>query len=71
MLRRRDISTSFFLPPLTFTYLSPMENWAIDQLGMFLGFDPETLKTQVMPYLLSFDSPTALSEHLQVITLED
>jgi hypothetical protein len=29
------------------------------------------LKTQVMPYLLSFDSPTALSEHLQVITLED
>ncbi|KAI8331035.1 putative zinc finger motif, C2HC5-type-domain-containing protein [Chlamydoabsidia padenii] len=42
-----------------------MENWAIDQLGMFLGFDPETLKTQVMPYLMSFDSPTTLSEHLQ------
>ncbi|ORZ14191.1 putative zinc finger motif, C2HC5-type-domain-containing protein [Absidia repens] len=42
-----------------------MDNWVIDQLGVFLGFDPETLQTQVLPYLSSFDSPTALSEHLQ------
>ncbi|CAO3589972.1 unnamed protein product [Absidia cylindrospora] len=42
-----------------------MDNWVIDQLGVFLGFDTETLQTQVLPYLSSFDSPSALSEHLQ------
>ncbi|KAI8093550.1 putative zinc finger motif, C2HC5-type-domain-containing protein [Halteromyces radiatus] len=42
-----------------------MDNWAVDQLSVFLGFDPETLKSQVLPYLFSFDNPTSLSEHLQ------
>ncbi|CAO3606850.1 unnamed protein product [Cunninghamella echinulata] len=41
-----------------------MESWAVNQLSVFLGFDPETLKNQVLPYLMSFDSPISLSEHL-------
>ncbi|KAI8147226.1 putative zinc finger motif, C2HC5-type-domain-containing protein [Fennellomyces sp. T-0311] len=41
-----------------------LESWAVDKLSQFLGIDDETLKTQVLPYLLSFDSPDALQAHL-------
>ncbi|KAI8073176.1 putative zinc finger motif, C2HC5-type-domain-containing protein [Gongronella butleri] len=39
--------------------------WVIDQLAVFLGFDPETLQTQVIPYLMSIESPIELQQHLQ------
>ncbi|KAI8393525.1 putative zinc finger motif, C2HC5-type-domain-containing protein [Radiomyces spectabilis] len=41
------------------------EDWAEEQLSIFLGFDPETLQSQVIPYLLSADSPQVLRENLQ------
>ena len=43
-----------------------LEAWAIDNLSQLLGIDDETLKTQVLPYLMSYDSPDALGEHLMV-----
>ncbi|KAG0172301.1 hypothetical protein DFQ28_008323 [Apophysomyces sp. BC1034] len=41
-----------------------LENWAVEKLSVFLGFDSETLKTQVLPYLMSFTSAEDLTEHL-------
>ncbi|KAI9483757.1 MAG: putative zinc finger motif, C2HC5-type-domain-containing protein [Benjaminiella poitrasii] len=40
------------------------ESWAIDKLSVFLGFDPETLQTQILPYILSTSSSDALTERL-------
>ncbi|ORX55828.1 zf-C2HC5-domain-containing protein [Hesseltinella vesiculosa] len=42
-----------------------MESWVVDQLSVFLGFDPETLQSQMLPYLMSFESPVDLQDHLQ------
>ncbi|KAI8641818.1 putative zinc finger motif, C2HC5-type-domain-containing protein [Parasitella parasitica] len=41
-----------------------LESWAIDKLSVFLGFDPETLQSQILPYLLTSDSPDAFAEQL-------
>ena len=43
-----------------------LENWAIDKLSVFLGFDPETLQSQILPYLLTSESPDAFAEQLMV-----
>ncbi|KAF7724149.1 hypothetical protein EC973_001274 [Apophysomyces ossiformis] len=45
-------------------YHMELEAWATEKLSVFLGFDPETLRTQVMPYLMSFSSAEELTEHL-------
>ncbi|KAI8986552.1 putative zinc finger motif, C2HC5-type-domain-containing protein [Pilobolus umbonatus] len=41
-----------------------LESWAIDKLSVFLGFDSETLSTQILPYLLSATTPDAFAEQL-------
>ncbi|CEP07133.1 hypothetical protein [Parasitella parasitica] len=41
-----------------------LESWAIDKLSVFLGFDPETLQSQILPYLLTSESPDAFAEQL-------
>ncbi|KAI9261925.1 putative zinc finger motif, C2HC5-type-domain-containing protein [Helicostylum pulchrum] len=41
-----------------------LESWATDKLSVFLGFDPETLKTQILPYLMSSNSPDAFADEL-------
>ncbi|KAM3579588.1 hypothetical protein VKS41_008043 [Umbelopsis sp. WA50703] len=41
-----------------------MQDWAIEKLSVFLGFDPETLREQVYPYLVSIESSNELVEHL-------
>ncbi|KAF1802511.1 putative zinc finger motif, C2HC5-type-domain-containing protein [Mucor lusitanicus] len=41
-----------------------LESWAIDKLSVFLGFDPETLQTQILPYLLTSESPDAFADQL-------
>lgn len=46
--------------------MSSMQDWAIEKLSVFLGFDPETLREQVYPYLVSIDSSNELVEHLTV-----
>jgi hypothetical protein len=43
-----------------------MKDWAVEKLSVFLGFDPETLKEQVYPYLMSLDTSNELVEHLTV-----
>lgn len=43
-----------------------LESWAIDKLSVFLGFDPETLHSQILPYLLTSESPDAFAEQLMV-----
>lgn len=43
-----------------------LESWATDKLSVFLGFDPETLKTQILPYLMSSNSPDAFANELMV-----
>lgn len=44
-----------------------LESWAIDKLSVFLGFDPETLQSQILPYLMSSNSPDVFAEQLLVI----
>ncbi|KAI7904135.1 putative zinc finger motif, C2HC5-type-domain-containing protein [Cokeromyces recurvatus] len=44
--------------------MSSLESWAIDKLSVFLGFDPETLQTQIIPYLMSSNSPDAFADQL-------
>ncbi|CAO3629328.1 unnamed protein product [Mucor hiemalis] len=41
-----------------------LESWATDKLSVFLGFDPETLQQQILPYLMSSNSPDAFAEQL-------
>ncbi|KAI8968481.1 putative zinc finger motif, C2HC5-type-domain-containing protein [Mycotypha africana] len=41
-----------------------LESWAIDKLSVFLGFDSETLETQIIPYLMKNDTPEAFSSQL-------
>ncbi|CAO3654636.1 unnamed protein product [Mucor fragilis] len=41
-----------------------LESWAIDKLSVFLGFDPETLQTQILPYLMASNSPDAFADQL-------
>ncbi|KAL0088085.1 putative zinc finger motif, C2HC5-type-domain-containing protein [Phycomyces blakesleeanus] len=41
-----------------------MEHWATDKLSIFLGLDTLTLETQVIPYLMTLDTPDALTQHL-------
>ncbi|KAI7891902.1 putative zinc finger motif, C2HC5-type-domain-containing protein [Mucor mucedo] len=41
-----------------------LESWATDKLSVFLGFDPETLKTQILPYLMTSQTPDALADEL-------
>jgi hypothetical protein len=48
-----------------------LENWAIDKLSVFLGFDPETLQSQILPYLMSSNSPDAFAEQLMVTVYLD
>lgn len=43
-----------------------LETWVVDELSKFLGIDDETLKTNVVPYLWTIETPDALSEHLMV-----
>ncbi|KAL7316353.1 hypothetical protein PS15m_005454 [Mucor circinelloides] len=41
-----------------------LESWAIDKLSVFLGFDSETLQTQILPYLMTSNSPDAFADQL-------
>lgn len=43
-----------------------LESWATDKLSVFLGFDPETLQQQILPYLMSSNSPDSFAEQLMV-----
>lgn len=43
-----------------------LESWATDKLSVFLGFDPETLRTQILPYLMTSQTPDALADELMV-----
>ncbi|KAI7870481.1 hypothetical protein BDF14DRAFT_1994030 [Spinellus fusiger] len=39
-------------------------SWIAEKLSFFLGLDTRTLESQVIPYLMSFESATALTQHL-------
>lgn len=69
----RSFSTSIKARQVYFWWISPLfiwamslESWAIDKLSVFLGFDPETLQTQILPYLLTSESPDAFADQLMV-----
>ncbi|KAI8368084.1 putative zinc finger motif, C2HC5-type-domain-containing protein [Blakeslea trispora] len=53
--------------------MSSLESWAVDKLSVFLGFDSETIETQILPFLMSSDSPDRFAEQLMemVGTSED
>lgn len=46
--------------------MSSLENWATDKLAIFLGFDSGTIKTQVLPYLMSTESPDIFADRVMV-----
>jgi hypothetical protein len=46
--------------------MSTLDTWAQDKLSVFLGFDPETIRSQVLPYLMSTQTPEAFGERLMV-----
>jgi hypothetical protein len=48
------------------TNMSSLENWATDKLAIFLGFDSGTIKTQVLPYLMSTESPDIFADRVMV-----
>lgn len=52
----------------TVTLFNTMDNdsWAVHKLSEFLGFDDETLKTQVLPYLKTLKTADEFSNHLMV-----
>jgi hypothetical protein len=56
----------FFYFVLEKTNMSSLENWATDKLAIFLGFDTETIKTQVLPYLMSTESPDIFADRVMV-----
>ncbi|KAI8327855.1 putative zinc finger motif, C2HC5-type-domain-containing protein [Choanephora cucurbitarum] len=53
--------------------MSTIESWATDKLSVFLGFDSETIQTQILPFLMSSNSPDLFAEQLMemVGTSED
>ena len=61
-----QVKTEAITFSLSVKHIMSLESWAVDKLSQFLGIDDETLKTQVLPYLLSYDSPDALQGHLMV-----
>jgi Holliday junction resolvasome RuvABC ATP-dependent DNA helicase subunit len=64
-----DIPTAAFVYAYLLSFvlnMLSMQDWAIEKLSVFLGFDPETLREQVYPYLVSIESSNELVEHLTV-----
>ncbi|RUS24614.1 hypothetical protein BC938DRAFT_473322 [Jimgerdemannia flammicorona] len=47
--------------------MSTIDQWATDNLSLFLGLDPDTLSQQVLPYLNTFNTPDDLANHLQTL----
>jgi hypothetical protein len=46
--------------------MSTLENWAQDKLSVFLGFDSNTIRSQVWPYVMATKTPEAFCERLMV-----
>lgn len=49
--------------------MASLDEWATDQLGVFLGalgFDAEAIQTHILPDLARLDSPEAVMNHLTV-----